>query len=167
MLRADASRGRLTRVAVLVVPLLLAACASAPDLSWKRVVIAGVDRAELFGWCRDAVVRHYGGTEIRIDAAAGKIETQEIEDTIGGKVLRERCAIDLAVVAEGIEVAVFVPMTRREFDPSAATPVRWVTHGSDVVVEGMLLDEICGKALASDPDAAIVSSDLPRRPAGR
>ncbi len=140
----------------------LGGCRGEPDLSWKRVVLAGVDRGELFEWCRQVVVRRYAGTQIRIDAAAGKIETGEIEEVVRGKVLRERCAVDVQAVAGGLEVAVFVPLSRREFDPAATTPVTWVALGSDVVVEGLLLEEICGLALARDPDASIVSTDLPQ-----
>jgi hypothetical protein len=131
------------------------------------VVLAGVDRGELFEWCRQVVVRRYTGTQIRIDAVAFKIETGEVEEVIRGRVLRERCAIDVQDVPEGLEVAVFVPMTEREFDPAAADPVRWVPLGSDQVVEGLLLEEICGLALARDPDASIVSTDVPRLDAGR
>ncbi|MSR46697.1 MAG: hypothetical protein EXS13_06490 [Planctomycetes bacterium] len=160
--------GRALRLAIAVLATTFCAgCRSEPELSWKKVVLAGVDRAELFEWARETVLAHYGGTTIKIDAAAGKIETGELEEVIGGKVLRERCCIDLRSSESGLELAVFVPMTRREFDPSSDTPVRWVTHGSDLVVEGILLDEICGKALVRDPDARIVSTDLPRLPARR
>ncbi|MBM4015099.1 MAG: hypothetical protein FJ293_09080 [Planctomycetes bacterium] len=157
---AAASRALLALAAAWLLP--FAGCRSAPDLAWKRVVIAGVDRAALFEWCRQVVVRRYAGTQIRIDAAAGKIETGEVEAVIRGKVLRQRCAVDVQAVADGHEIALLVPLTRREFDPAAATPVTWVELGSDVVVEGLLLEEICGLALARDPDAAIVSTDLPQ-----
>ena len=146
---------------------LVAACASEPDLSWKHVVLSGVDREQLFTHCHEIVASHYGGTTIRVDRKAGKIETGEVEEVIGGKVLRERCLIDLQPVDGGLELAVFVPMTRREFDPNADVPVRWLVHGSDVVVEAILLDEICGKALAAAPDARVVSTNLPRADAER
>jgi len=146
---------------------LVPACASEPDLSWKNVVLTGVDREQLFKLCHETVASHYGGTTIRVDPQAGKIETGEVEDVIGGKLMRERCLVDLQPVAAGLELAVFVPMTRREFDPYADEPVRWLVHGSDVVVEAILLDEICGKALAAHPDARVVSTNLPPADARR
>ncbi|MBL8840368.1 MAG: hypothetical protein JNL90_02440 [Planctomycetes bacterium] len=155
---------RLAAAGVAAVALLLAplGCRSPPEASWKSVVLADVDRAQLFEICRGVVVAHYGGTVIHVDAAAGKIETGPIEETIGGKVLRQQCYVDVQERDGQLEVALFAPMTRREFDPSGNPPVTWLPLGSDVVVEGLLLDEIVGKALAYDLDARVVSSTLPR-----
>ncbi len=152
-----------------VVLLLLAplGCRSPPEASWKSVVLADVDRAQLFEICRGVVVAHYGGTVIHVDAVAGKIETGPIEETIRGNVLRQQCFVDVQERDGQVEVALFAPMTRREFDASDDPPVRWIPLGSDVVVEGLLLDEIVGKVLAYDLDARVVSSALPRVPSQR
>ncbi len=143
--------------------LAMAACVQAPDLSWKNVTIAGADRDAIVAVCREIVTLHFTGTKIAIDAAAGKIQTDPIEEVIGGKVMREQCYVDVIAKEDGeIEIALFAPMTRKEVDLAADLPVRWITVGSDVRVEGQLLDEICGRILATDIDARIVGSNLPR-----
>ncbi len=149
-------------IATCAVMVLLAGCRCAPELSWKRVTFSDVDRDLVFGSCREVVVSHYGGTRIHIDAKAGKIETGLIEETIRGKVLRQQCYVDVTEHDGLLELALIAPMSRREFDASEDPPVCWVDLGSDVVVEGILLDEICGRVLTYDLDARVVSTTLPR-----
>lgn len=160
-------RARAVVRALAAVAALAAACASPPALAWKSVTFADAARADLFAACREVVLSHYGGVAIRVDEAAGQIATDPIEETIGGKVLRQQCYVAIAERDGTLEVALLAPISRREFDPAGDPPVRWIELGSDEVVEGQLLDEICGRVLARDVDARVVAADLPRPAAGR
>jgi hypothetical protein len=158
------NRSEFLRAAAGALALLAAlpAC-RALDLSFKTVVFEGVERERAFDVCREVIASHYWGTNIRADRASGRIETDPIEESIGGRTLREQCYVHVSALHGGqLEIALFARMQRLEVDAGAQNPVLWVDAGSDVQVEGLLLDEIAGRLLALDTDAKVVASTLPR-----
>ncbi len=140
----------------------LAGCPQPVELSWKSATFSGANRGRALEVSRDVVVRHSLGTTIRADAATGRIETDPIEEAIGGKTLRQQRYVDVREKGGAVEVAVFAPMFQLELDPGASPAVRWLPIGSDVQVEAALLDEIIGRVLALEPDARVLGTTLPR-----
>jgi|SoiMethySBSTD1v2_1073268.scaffolds.fasta_scaffold1910407_1 hypothetical protein len=146
-------------LAMLFVPL---ACVSY-DTSFKTVIFEGVDREKALDVCQRVIATHFYGTQIRIDRAAGHIETDPVEEPIAGKTMREQCYVDVKEHAGGrLEIALLARMQQMKIDPSAQNPVEWMEMGSDVQVEGMLLDEISGRLLALETDAKVIETTVPR-----
>jgi len=161
--RSLRSRARSAAAGALLVLLAAPGACTSVDVSFKSVTFEGAPGDRAFEVCRDVVASHYFGTTIRVDPAGGRIETDPIEETIGRKALRQQCYVQVRPVGEGrVEIAVLARMQRLLVEPDEEPPVRWVDVGSDVQVEGLLLDEISGRILALEIDARVVSTTLPR-----
>jgi hypothetical protein len=142
--------------------LLLPSCATV-DVSFKTVTFEDASRERAFDVCRQVVTSYYSGTRIRIDEPGGRIETDPIESTIGGKAMRQQCYVQVAPLPDGkLEIALLARLQELEIESGAENPVRWVDAGSDVQVEALLLDEIAGRILALEIDAKVVSDTIPR-----
>lgn len=133
------------------------------DASFKTVTFEGASRDRVFESCREVVTSRFYGTRIRIDAAAGRIETDPIEATIGGRALREQCYVHVSQPDGAlVEVALMALMHEMKVDLGGGDPVQWELVGSDVTVEGLLLDEISGRVLAQEPEASVIATTVPR-----
>jgi hypothetical protein len=139
----------------------LGGCSVTPDISWKSVTFTGVDRDVAFDEAQKILASHSLGTLIRADKANGKLETDPVEESFGTRTLRQQRYLHVVEHDGVIEIAAFAPMFQREIDPIADPPVRWVPIGSDVQVEGILLDEISGRLLALLPDAQVTGTTIP------
>jgi hypothetical protein len=144
---------------------LLCGCVTV-DATFKSITLEGSDRGRAFDVCADVVGRHWSGTKVRLDKEKGKIETDPIEDSVGGKAMREQCYVDVQDDQGRVVVSLLALMSQLSIDPTSARQTAWKVVGSDVKVEGLLLDEIAGAVLALEPDAKVVATTLPKA-AGR
>jgi hypothetical protein len=140
---------------------LLPACATV-DVSFKTVTFEGADRDRAFEVCRQVISNYYAGTEIRVDPAGGRIETDPIEETIGGRAMRQQCYVQVETRDDGtLEIALLARLLELHIEHGDENPVRWLDAGSDVEVEAQLLDEISGRILALEIDAKVVATTIP------
>ena len=160
-----ATMGRTWKQLALVASVCFAAgCTSnAVEVSFKTVTFEHADRDRAFDVCEQVVANYYSGTKIRIDKAGGRIETDPIEETIRGKAMRQQCYVQVKPLAnDQVEIALLARLQRLEIERGDDNPVRWIDAGSDVQVEGLLLDEISGRILALEIDAKVVGDTVPR-----
>jgi len=153
----------MNRVLVAIACLAALGACRTNEPSFQTVTFENADRDRVFDVCQQVVATHFFGTTIRADKVAGRIDTDPIEEVIGGKTMREQCYVQVSALADGtIEVAVFARLLRLEIAHGTETPVRWVDAGEDLQVEAILIDEISGRVLALEIDARVLSTSLPR-----
>jgi hypothetical protein len=142
--------------------LAFAGCATSPELSFKTITFEKAPRDVVFKACKDVVTSHYYSTRIGVDEAAGRIQTDPVEETLGQEALRQQCFVTVAEEADGhVHVELMATLARLDVDPARTPPLEWRVYASDRKVEGRLGEEIIGRVLSVLNDAKVVAHTLP------
>jgi len=150
------------RAAAAGAALLLAGCSTTRDLSFKTITFEKAPRDVVFKACKEVVVSHYYSTRIGIDEAAGRIETDPIEEAIGQEARRQQCYVTVAEEKDGrVHVELMATLAKLDVDPDRTPALAWRVYASDRTVEGRLGEEIIGRVLSVLNDARVVEHTLP------
>lgn len=148
---------------ILMTAVATTACSSVRQVSFKSITFEKAPRDVVFNACREVVTTHYFSTRIRVDATAGLIETDPVEEAVGRDALHQQVYVKVEAAPNGeVMVELLATLAKLEVDPARSPPAEWRVYASDVVVEGRLLDEISGRVLSLAADARVIASTIPK-----